>query len=119
MIKGEFIFRQIKEPKPAPWVRGLHWQVEFHHDSDCGYPIGTAYVSADDRMVATLGARATLDFIIVVDHMRRCGVGSQLIEACQKRWPDIYLGSAISENRQRLLDSNARKLKRQLREASR
>lgn len=96
---GEILFRNLTRPRPRLWSPNLHWQIEFHAThTDMAYPLGIAYVSAGKVCCG-------LDFIFVVDKFRRRGIGKQLILACQKRWPGIELGEAISKVGQYLLDS--------------
>lgn len=101
---GQIIFRQIINPRPGDWTPAMHWYVEFHSDThDMAYPLGIAFVSAHSQMKACVGHSASLDFIYVCDQERRQGVATKLIAAVRARWPDIYLGEAISEAGEGLL----------------
>lgn len=105
--RATILFRRIQSPRPAAWHPGLHWYVELHDASGIGvpYPLGVAYVSAHRNMVQTLGCSACLDYIQVADHRRREGVATRLVAACRRRWPDIWLTDAISDDGAALLAS--------------
>ncbi len=100
------IFRNLGTDLPPECMAGWNWQVELHDER--GFPVGLAWVLALPPGLTTAPpgyiATPSLKFIIVIDDMRRRGVGTCLIEACLERWPDLDLGLAISEAGEALLD---------------
>lgn len=105
-----FIFRQIVKDYPWNWVAGVRWFVEFHDDhKDMAFPLGIAFVSEH------IGTRSefppVLEFIFVVDQYRRRGIAKRLVKACQRRWSNLMLTPAISEEGEHLLRSLHRSAK--------
>ena len=97
----EIIFRHITDNLPwdgapplpdKPWT-GL-WYVEYH--MEWGAPVGLAFVTH-------YHGPPMLYYILVADQFRRKGIATALIEACQRRWPDLQLTDAISEAGEALL----------------
>lgn len=94
------IFRQINEPKPDYWVRGMQWYVEYHdHRHDVRFPLGVGYVVVADEDYVTL------EFILVADQHRRKGVATSIVRACEERWPGIVLSSPISQCGEKLMSA--------------
>lgn len=98
------VFHQIDLPNSSP---GRRWQAQLF-DPEAGalghtpYPQAIAWLSdyTDSPLACVL-----LDFVLVPDQFRRRGYASQLIAACEARWPNLELTEAISEAGEGLLAS--------------
>ena len=86
----QIIFRQINDNLPRYWQPGENWFVEYHA-RDSGYPLGMAVVHVPpagcDR------PDPIMNYLFVCDHVRRRGIGSRIIVACEERWPGIEMSS--------------------------
>jgi len=84
-------FRNLADGIPDHWERGAHWYVEYHDDlRRYYYPLGIAFVVASEH-------QANLDAIFVFDEFRRHQIGTRLIRACRRRWPEILLSPSVHE----------------------
>lgn len=101
-VKGKgpvILFRQIMGNKPCNWMDGMHWYVEYHAAHlDMPFPLGVAYVTVPPEQHRDITGGPFIDFILVADQWRREGIASALVEACRRRWPDLWLTDAISES---------------------
>ena len=78
------------------------WYVEHCHPfADCGYPLGTAYVSVDSGSPP----HSKIRHVEVNDGFRRRGNATRLVDACHERWPNIRLSDATTEAGEAFLDS--------------
>jgi GNAT superfamily N-acetyltransferase len=96
-------FRRVE----MPGMDAPHWIAELY-DREAGvmgdlpYPSAIAWLT---EFSPPTGMGTILDFIMVPDHLRRCGYATRLIQACEGRWPDLTLTEAISEAGDGLLKS--------------
>lgn len=98
-------FREVKEPHfDALDQFNRYWHVEYYEDMNessslgrRGTPIGTAYV------LEILHIGAQLNFVFVVDHKRRKGIATELIQAVLKRWPEVSPVGYIDTKAEQLL----------------
>ena len=98
----EILFRKITKNLPydacpplpdKPWTG--RWYVEYH--MEWGAPVGLAFVSH-------CHGSPVLYYVLVADHMRRKGIATALIEACQSRWPDLWIcDDALSDGGEALV----------------
>lgn len=72
------------------------WHVELFDESDL-FPVGTAYVIADQT------GFAQLNFILVADQWRNRGHGKRLVDAIKDRWPKLTATSAMGNAGESLL----------------
>ena len=103
MPEPTILFSQIDLPDAMP---GLRWQAQlFDHKAGAlgwtPYPQAVAWLSdySDSPLECVM-----LDFILVPDQYRRNGYATQLIAACEERWPNLELTEAISEAGEGLLN---------------
>jgi hypothetical protein len=87
---------------------GRYFRVEFqqHRWGACCYPMGVAYVHIDED------GTARLRYVNVVDNFRRAGIGTQLLLACRRLWPQIDFGGAGSDEGEALLAAVKRRKSR-------
>ena len=94
------VFRQLDPPGRIP---GIAWIAELHSPDDCPpYQLATAWLT---DFTGLIPGCVMLDFILVPDHLRRKGYASQLIRACQDRWPNLEFTDEISTEGEALLSS--------------
>jgi len=62
------------------------------------FPVGTAYVIANDTGLAQM------NFIFVADQWRKRGHGKRLVDSIKERWPKLTATSAMGNLGKRLLD---------------
>lgn len=103
--KFEFVYREIEWALPENWEPNVHWFVEAYDARiDGSFPVGIAFCSIfpDEKEI-------TVDFIFVVDHYRRQGVGRALIDAILRRWPNAkFTENPITELGRKFLSGLAR-----------
>jgi GNAT superfamily N-acetyltransferase len=83
------IFHNLGPDVPEPVDDSQYWQVAYY--DNLPFPTGLAWVTVDET-----GKQATVEHIIVNDERRRQGIATALVEACQKRWPGVYLDIATN-----------------------
>ena len=79
----EILFRRLHAPVASWSVPGIRWAVECWHP-EMAYPVGQAWV-----VVTPYGP--FLDWLHVMEGHRRTGVGTVLLTAIRKRWPDLVV----------------------------
>lgn len=97
------IFTQLDLPDAMPDIR---WQAQLFDPTAgvLGYtPFPQAIAWLTDFSASPLEC-VMLDFILVPDQCRRRGYATQLIAACEERWPSLELTEAISEAGEGLLN---------------
>ena len=76
----EILFRRLDAPV-ASWSKaGIRWVVEYWR-AEMAYPVAQAWVY--------IGYEPYVDWLCVMQHFRRAGVGTALLDAITARWPDV------------------------------
>lgn len=105
---GLIICRNLGDNVPEDvWRAHWKWQAEYHPPSSQarGFPLAIAWIcgAPPSGEQKAEGDWTWLDYLFVVDDERRKGIATMLVEACQRRWPDIRLSPAISDGGEALL----------------
>ena len=79
---SQIVFRQINDNLPEGWIPGAHWYVEYHDDTTWVAPKGILFVFVGPSHVIA-------EYVYVVDTERNRGIATALLNAAQKRWPQL------------------------------
>lgn len=92
----EILFRRLDTPVASWSMPGGRWAVEYWCEG-MAYPVAQAWVF-------TGGYEPYVERLHVMEEHRHTSVGTDLLEAIKKRWPDL-LFDAMSECEEQVISS--------------
>jgi len=96
----KIIFRPLHISLPAWWAPDTRWQVEAYDSGLEQPPLGMAWVldiTAKRPAHPTYDVPPFIEWIRVFHGLTRCGVATALVDGARRRWPDLELSAAVSE----------------------
>ncbi len=95
-VQDEVVFRRLDDPVVSWSKAGIRWAVEYWQ-SEMAYPVAQAWV--------VMNYGPYVDWLHVMEGHRRQGIGTALLKAITKRWPNVEF-DAFTESGELFLGSN-------------